>query len=108
MSKTRLTLLAVFVFVVIGCENKEIFIDNGNGYDSRHLHMNRIVVQPGQRIEPGQLLGYTGGAVGTKGAGHSTGPHLHTEIRLNGQLLDPLSKDSNGTLLDQFFGYGVN
>ena len=86
----------------------EIFIDNGNGYDSRHLHMNRIVVQPGQRIEPGQLLGYTGGAVGTKGAGHSTGPHLHTEIRLNGQLLDPLSKDSNGTLLDQFFGYGVN
>ena len=29
MSKTRLTLLAVFVFVVIGCENKEIFMDNG-------------------------------------------------------------------------------
>ena len=29
MSKTRLTLLAGFVFVVIGCENKEIFMDNG-------------------------------------------------------------------------------
>ena len=29
MSKTRLTLLVVFVFVVIGCENKEIFMDNG-------------------------------------------------------------------------------
>ena len=29
MSKTRLTFLAVFVFVVIGCENKEIFMDNG-------------------------------------------------------------------------------
>ena len=79
----------------------EIFIDNGNGYDSRHLHMNGIAVQPGQRIEPGQLLGYSGGAVGTKGAGHSTGPHLHTEIRLNGQLLNPKQ------YIDQFFGYGV-
>ena len=29
MSKTRLALLAVFVFVVIGCENKEIIMDNG-------------------------------------------------------------------------------
>ena len=29
MSKIRLTLLAVFIFVVIGCENKEIFMDNG-------------------------------------------------------------------------------
>ena len=86
----------------------EVFIDNGNGYDSRVLHMNEIAVQPGQIIEPGTFLGYSGGAVGTKGAGRSTGPHGHWEIRNNGQLLDPMSTDSNGILLDQFFGYGGN
>ena len=85
----------------------EIFIDNGGGYDSRALHMNEIVVQPGQRITPGTLLGYSGGEVGTKGAGRSTGPHGHWEIRKNGKLLNPMTKDENGILLDQFFGYGA-
>ncbi len=84
----------------------EIFIDNGGGYDSRVLHMNEIAVQPGQRVTKGTFLGYSGGEIGTKGAGRSTGPHGHWEIRKNGQLLDPMSTDSNGILLDQFFGYG--
>ena len=51
---------------------------------------------------------YSGGKIGTKGAGRSTGPHGHWEIRKNKQLLDPMSKDERGILLDQFFAYGDN
>ncbi|MER0237808.1 M23 family metallopeptidase [Fulvimarina sp. MAC8] len=59
-------------------------IDHGNGIKTRFGHMSRIDVKVGDQIEPGTQLG----AVGS--TGRSTGPHLHYEVRRNGQAIDPM------------------
>ncbi len=48
-----------------------VVIDDGNGYRSMYAHFERIVVQLGQDVHAGQLLGYEGAT------GHATGCHLH-------------------------------
>lgn len=45
-------------------------------------HMNSFAVTPGTSVQAGQLIGYSGGKPGNPGAGSSSGPHLHFEIRL--------------------------
>lgn len=47
----------------------------------RHGHMSRMDVRVGQRVTPAQIIGLSGGMPGTPGAGFSTGPHLHWELR---------------------------
>lgn len=44
-------------------------------------HMNSFSVTPGTSVQGGQLIGYSGGKPGNPGAGNSSGPHLHFEIR---------------------------
>jgi murein DD-endopeptidase MepM/ murein hydrolase activator NlpD len=51
-----------------------VVVDDGNGYRSVYAHFNRIVVERGQRVEAGQLLGYEGAT------GRATGCHLHYEL----------------------------
>lgn len=53
------------------------------GYETRYAHMSQITVAPGQALRRGRLIGYVGST------GHSTGPHLHYEVRLNGRAVDP-------------------
>ncbi|GAA5512205.1 hypothetical protein Dcar01_00919 [Deinococcus carri] len=48
-------------------------------------HLSRTAVTAGQPVQPGDLLGYVGCT------GICTGPHLHFEVRLNGQAVDPLA-----------------
>lgn len=48
-------------------------------------HLSRVAVVPGQSVQPGQVLGYIGCT------GICTGPHLHFEVRLGGQAMDPLA-----------------
>lgn len=67
-----------------------IQIDHGNGFVSRYCHCKDIQVSTGQSIKQGEVVGLTGGAKGDKGAGRSSGPHLHFELKKNGQLVDPL------------------
>ena len=50
-----------------------------DGSLSRYAHLSKISVSAGSKITPGQVIGYTGGAVGAPGAGNSEGPHLHFE-----------------------------
>jgi murein DD-endopeptidase MepM/ murein hydrolase activator NlpD len=59
-------------------------IDHGNGLVSVYGHQSRISVSRGQHVTKGQTIG----AVGSTGM--STGPHLHFEIRVNGEPRDPL------------------
>ena len=54
-----------------------------------YSHLSRLAVEAGQRVEKGQLLGFSGGARGTPGAGTSTGAHLHFETLINGEKVDP-------------------
>jgi hypothetical protein len=53
------------------------------GYATWYAHMSRIAVSAGQSVTGGTTLGY----VGT--TGHSTGPHLHFELRRNAVPIDP-------------------
>jgi murein DD-endopeptidase MepM/ murein hydrolase activator NlpD len=69
-----------------GYGNK-VEIQHVNGYETAYGHMSRYVdgLGEGSRVRQGQIIGYVGST------GQSTGPHLHFEIKINGNLVDPLS-----------------
>lgn len=59
-------------------------IDHGNGLHTLYGHMSKLAVEPFEEVTRGQVIGY----VGSTGA--STGPHLHFEVRIDGEKVDPL------------------
>ncbi len=58
-------------------------IDHGSGLETRYAHASKLLVKVGERVIKGQIVALVGST------GRSTGPHLHYEIRLNGNSLDP-------------------
>lgn len=62
-----------------------VAIDHGKGMQTRYGHLSQLAVYHGQQVAAGQVLGYVGST------GNSTGPHLHYEMRLNGQPLNPMT-----------------
>jgi len=57
-----------------GSQARIIVIDDGNGFRSVYVHLHRIDVKPGQRVEAGQQIGLEGSS------GHATGCHLHYSL----------------------------
>ncbi len=58
-------------------------IEHGAGLETRYAHASKLLVKVGERVVKGQIVAEVGST------GRSTGPHLHYEIRLNGNALDP-------------------
>jgi murein DD-endopeptidase MepM/ murein hydrolase activator NlpD len=58
-------------------------IDHGSGVATRYAHLSSISASVGQEVEPGAVLGRLGST------GRSTGPHLHYEVRIDGEPVDP-------------------
>ena len=62
------------------------------GYATLYGHVLSFGVGEGQEVKEGQVIGQSGGRKGTPGAGEiSTGPHLHFEIMVGGEHVDPLA-----------------
>lgn len=72
---------------------KAVFLAHGYGVTTRYGHMSAINVRPGQRVKRGDVIGKVGNT------GRSTGPHLHYEVRVDGEPLNPI-----GYMLDNGSG----
>jgi murein DD-endopeptidase MepM/ murein hydrolase activator NlpD len=62
-----------------------VMIDHGGGYVSLYGHCSSLAVSEGQSVQQGQVIAYIGAS------GYATGPHVHFEIRLNGDKQNPLN-----------------
>ena len=81
-----------------------IDIANPDGIIVRNWHLSQFNVSNGDYVTAGQVIGLTGGARGTWGAGNSTGPHLHWELRDNSRFNDIGWIDPRGLTIYSFDG----
>ena len=61
-----------------------VVIDHGNGLSTAYAHATTLLVGVGQSVSQGETVSLVGST------GNSSGPHLHFEVRVNGQAVDPL------------------
>ncbi len=59
-------------------------IDHGGGLSTCYAHQSAFAVTAGQQVDQGEVIGYSGCT------GYCLGPHVHFEVRINGEVTDPL------------------
>ncbi len=60
--------------------------------EARLAHLSELSLKDGAVVTQGQVMGKSGGARGAKGSGNSRGPHLHYEVRVDGEPVDPTTR----------------
>ena len=80
---------------VQGGYGKAVFLAHGYGLTTRYGHLSAISVKPGQRVKRGDVVGRVGNT------GRSTGYHLHYEVRLDGEAVNPLGYILNNAGAEQ-------
>ena len=73
-----------------------VVINHGYGYETEYMHMVRIKARAGQRVKRGEVIGWVGNT------GASTGPHLHYEVHINGNPVDPVYFFFNDLTAEQY------
>ncbi len=63
---------------------RTVFVDHGQGFITMYCHLDTVVVQKGKEVKRGMVLGKVGAT------GRATGPHLHWNVSLNGNRVDPM------------------
>jgi murein DD-endopeptidase MepM/ murein hydrolase activator NlpD len=64
---------------------KVVFIEHGHGYETRYAHLSKFVVEPGDRVKRGNIIGYVGST------GTSVSAHLHYEVLFRDQHVNPIN-----------------
>ena len=78
-----------------------IAIEHGGSLETRYGHLSRVNVAAGQLVRKGDVIGY----VGT--TGRSTGPHLHYEVRVEGEAVNPVPYMQAGATIQLASAGGV-
>ncbi|MDO6408631.1 murein DD-endopeptidase MepM [Pantoea phytobeneficialis] len=68
-----------------GAAGNYVAIRHGRQYMTRYMHLSKVLVKPGQKVKRGDRIALSGNT------GRSTGPHLHYEIWINNQAVNPLT-----------------
>jgi murein DD-endopeptidase MepM/ murein hydrolase activator NlpD len=68
----------------LGTAGNAIMIQHDGGMETRYYHLNKVKVESGQTVKAGEEIAESGNT------GGSTGPHLHFEVRVNGEPVNPL------------------
>ncbi|MBS0877231.1 MULTISPECIES: murein DD-endopeptidase MepM [unclassified Tatumella] len=68
-----------------GAAGNYVALRHGRQYMTRYMHLSRLLVKPGQKVKRGDRIALSGNT------GRSTGPHLHFEIWINNQAVNPLT-----------------
>ena len=63
---------------------KAVYLSHGYGTVTRYGHLSKFIVEPGQKVRRGEVIGYVGNT------GRTTGYHLHYEVRVHGRAVNPL------------------
>ena len=79
-----------------GGYGRMVEIDHGDGFTTRYAHLSKVLVATDQKVATGDEIGEVGSS------GRSTGPHLHYEIRRDGDAIDPLRFIKVGKKLGQY------
>jgi murein DD-endopeptidase MepM/ murein hydrolase activator NlpD len=61
----------------------KVALDHANGYQTWYAHLSRVAVAVGERVHKGETIAFVGAT------GEATGPHLHYQVMLEGQAIDP-------------------
>lgn len=69
-----------------------ILVDHANGISTYQGHLSRLIAQVGQQVKAGQQIALSGNT------GRSTGPHVHSEVWINGKPVDPWSYINGGAM----------